>query len=200
MVRLELDDITQTRDERHHQDTTQEPQHPAILALPLQLHPPHVPAHHASPPPLRQKKQPRPPLLPLTARRCLPLPRSSCSSFSPSISLSPSPTVPERTRRLLDLPPTRLPGPHQYGHRKRRASRVGNREPSAGGRSHAHARIHLPIAPVAALELLHFIAAVGGAVTGMHALGSLVVPLPAAHPSSDAPRGTGAMRYCEYLS
>ncbi|KAJ7920513.1 hypothetical protein B0H13DRAFT_2656437 [Mycena leptocephala] len=91
MVRFEPDDI----DAASNSSTTRRKSLsiPSILALPLQLHPPHVPAHHTSPPPLRQKKQPWPPLLPLTARSRLPLPRSSSSSLSPSISLCPSPPV-----------------------------------------------------------------------------------------------------------
>jgi hypothetical protein len=152
-VRLELDDTTQRCGKRKHQDTTQEPQHPlhpCATALGPSPARPRTRLSAASRTRNRERNTQRTfPSSRTPTRRCLP--RSSSSSFS----LSP----PVRTRLLLDLPPTCIPNPdarHRnpvVGSRARVKSGLGSRVRVG---EVAHARMHLPIAPVAALELPRF--------------------------------------------
>ncbi|KAJ7869806.1 hypothetical protein B0H13DRAFT_2557242 [Mycena leptocephala] len=170
MVRLEPDDITR-RGEQQLNDTTQEPQHPLhprASSIPRTSLPPRLS------PTASTKKQPG---LPSPSYRAQPAVVCPCPAPAPAPSFHPSvhllPSVPKRTRRLLDLPPTRLPDPRL-------------RNLVVGSRARAERMREFPIAPIAALEHLRF----ASRQSWVQMLGAFSLPpLVVQRPCSDAPHG-----------
>jgi hypothetical protein len=157
-------------------------------------HPPHVPAHHAFPRHFHKRNRERPathlPSTPSPSPSSFPPPsrctRPAIACPAPAIVPAPShhllPSVPERTRLLIDLPPTCIPDPNPRHHNPVVGSRA---RVKSGLESRARARKHLPIA----LELPRFASAVGGPVVGMRKLGALAPRSPRSSHGAH-PRGT----------